>query len=106
MVEVAEALSLDNRYSVAYTILTDMLREVKGGVVDHNQLLSELSERIGTIGSEDGRRNVLKVADVDGDNKITAADIRILNREGNHGLEENQIQFILQELGNGKVLNE
>jgi len=106
MVEAAEAVGLNERYSVAFTILTDMLREIKGGVVDHNQLMAELSERIGTCGSEDGRANVLKVADVDGDNKITAADLRVLNKEGNHGLTDNQIDFILQELGNGHILNE
>jgi len=36
MVEVAEAIGLDQRYGVAFTILTDMLREIKGGVVDPN----------------------------------------------------------------------
>jgi len=35
------------------------------------------------------------VADVDGDNKITAKDLRVLNKEGNHGLDDNQIDFIL-----------
>ena len=100
VLETAKTLGIDQKYAIVYRCLERLVEDNKDEPVDFETFLKELTKRIGTNATVEGRKTVFECLATERDSEVLTFDeIKEAVKQGHFNLTDEEITEVIKRVG-------
>jgi len=102
LISCASSLGLDEKHPTILKVLQSISDEL--GEVDFETFVNELTRRLGSARSREGRQTLFNLIDAEGKGELTVDDLRSLAKEVGHIITEEELKEVMDNISKGEPI--
>mmetsp|Transcript_63439 Transcript_63439/g.73809 ORF Transcript_63439/g.73809 Transcript_63439/m.73809 type:complete len:181 (-) Transcript_63439:196-738(-) len=102
LISCASSLGLDEKHPTILKVLQGISDEL--GEIDFETFVNELTKRLGSARSREGRHTLFNLIDTEGSGEVTMDNLRSLAKEVGHIISEEELKEVMDNISKGEPI--